>query len=58
MRRLMELIKSNWKTLVLAIFMIFSTYKLIQIQRNVRIVKWDVSSIESDVNSIKRSIRY
>lgn len=59
-KSLIEFIKINWKSLFVAIFMIFIAYELMQINQNVssmqsdiRSIEYDVSSMQSDVSSIE-----
>lgn len=58
MKRLFGFIKSNGKLLVVAVFMIFAIYKLIQIGEDINYLKKAVSSIEWDVNFIESKIGY
>jgi len=63
MRKLLLIVKSNWKELIIAFFMVFTSYELIQIRSeindmrfiagNVHSIKNNVSSIESDVSTIE-----
>jgi hypothetical protein len=54
MKKLLQIIKSNWRELIIAIFMVFVAYELIQIRSDLSYLEGDVSSIQSDVSSIDR----
>ena len=57
---LLELLKVNWRTIVVGVFMVFTTVKLIQIEENteaIHSVEWTLSSVESEVSEIRQKLR-
>lgn len=59
-RKLVEAIKGNWKTIVVGIFMAFTSIKLIQIEENseaIHDVEWNLSSVESEVHKIRKELQ-
>lgn len=53
-----KFIRTNWKEVVIAVFMIFVSYELNQIRSELSYIEGDVSSIQLDVNSIESRINY
>lgn len=49
MSKLLQIMQANWKELVIAIFMVFVGYELIQIRSELNSIESDVSSIESRI---------
>jgi peptidoglycan hydrolase CwlO-like protein len=56
MKKFLRFIKLNWKSLVILIFMVFTTYELTQINKRIRSIESDISSIESNVSSIESDV--
>jgi len=54
-----HIIKANWKSIIVGVFMIFVTIKLIQIEKNTNAIdsiEWVLNSIEGDVYNIKKKL--
>ncbi len=58
MKKLLQFFRTNWKEVVIAVFMAFVSYELIQIRSELSYIEGDVSSIQSDVSSIESRINY
>lgn len=58
MKKSLQFIRTNWKEVVIAAFMVFVSYELNQIRSELSYIEGDVSSIQSDVNSIESRINY
>ncbi len=58
--KLVELLKSNWKTIIVGVFMVFTSIKLLQIKENsesIHDVEWTLSSVESEVHKIRQKLQ-
>jgi hypothetical protein len=65
MKKIKLIVQAYWKELIVALFMVFVGFQLIEIRSqlssidgDVYTIKSDVSSIESDVSSIERMGNY
>lgn len=56
MKKIAQLLMARWKELVVALFMAFVGYELIEIRSELSFIESDVSSIASDVSSIESDV--
>ena len=59
LQKITDLLKDNWRSIVVGLFMLFVAVKLLQIESNTEVihsVEWDLMSIQGEVSDIKKKL--